>query len=503
MKQLSQATLLAASLLMVGCADLKPPASMAPTATVAATRKLVLVPRLVDGGYAASSVVARHTSQSIDHLVIKLFTVGQDAETPVLGAGGTPVQVDLGRDELSNPITISELHANKTYRVRAYAYRAAGTNVADLISDPEGSYVDVTVTTDDRPAMAQLKVTLTDVPFSGTATSNGVTVLDGGYSPVAPESITIGRLGTLQPKSSDVPITNTGGGYSEPVRIGNRVYQMGNNNDDNTKVMVADVRPDGSLSTFVEAGVNLTVPRTAYRRAIIGNRLYVFGGYNALTDTFMNTIEAATIQPDGTLGAFQVVNSHLVQPMGSFGLHVGGGKVYVFGGYNHDNGTSTTQVASIGPDGTLGSFVAYPAINLPTAMSGFATVRANQALYLLGNGFGLRNSVLKAPINPDGSLGNFQDTGVTLTIGRDALSGAFIGGKLYAIGGFSPNPGGTPLSSIEAATVNADGSLGAFSVLGGASLTPGEWGHESVIAGNSLYVFTSGHVQRFPIQVPN
>lgn len=500
MKKLSQATLLAASLLMVGCADLKAPVLIVPTATEAATSKLVLVPRFVDGGYAVSSVVARHTTQSIDHLVIKLFTLAQDVETPVLGADGMPVQVDLVRQELSNSITISELHANTTYRVRAYAYRASGTNAADLISKPEGSYVDVAVTNNDQPEMAQLKVTLTDVVFSGTAASNGVTVIAGGYSPVAPESVTIGRFGTLQPKSSDVPITNTIGGYCEPVRIGNRVYQLGSDANLNTKVMVADVQPDGSLSTFVEAGVNLTAPRASYRRAVIGNRLYVFGGKNPQTDLYMDTIEAATINRDGTLGAFQVVSSRLLQPMGNFGLYVGGGKVYVFGGYNHDNGRSTTQVASINPDGTIGGFVPHPNINLPFNMSGFATVRANQALYLLGNGDGLRNSVLKAPINPDGSLGNFQDTGVTLAIGRGAGTGAFIGGKLYAIGGV-----GTAAAepSIETATVNADGSLGAFSVLDGISLTPGEWGHESVIAGNSLYVFTAGHVQRFPIQLPN
>ncbi|MNL44186.1 hypothetical protein D3C87_1667450 [compost metagenome] len=104
---------------------------------------------------------------------------------------------------------------------------------------------------------------------------------------------------------------------------------------------------------------------------------------------------------------------------------------------------------------------------------------------------------MKAPINPDGSLGSFQNTGVTLATGRGNLSGAFIGGKLYAIGGFSPT---TPQSSIEAATLDPDGTLGAFSVVNGVSLTAGEWGHESVVAGNSLYVFTANHVQRFPIQ---
>lgn len=497
MKNASHAALLAASLLMAGCTALDLPLSSAPSATVAATGKLVLKPRIVNGGYAVSAVVTPHTAQSIYHLVIKLFALEGEDETPVLGAGGTPVQVDLQRDELTNPITIADLHAGRTYRVRAYAYRAAGTNAADLISKAEGSFIDVTVTNNDQPPMEQLVVTLTDVDFSGTATSSGVAVIDGGYRPVASESINVGINGSLQAKADDFAITDAVGGYLEPIRIGNRVYQMGAYSA-NTKVMVANVLPAASMSAFVDAGVTLTVPRRSFRRAVIGNRLYVFGGYNPQANARLTSIEAATINPDGTLGAFETVSSQLQTGVAGFGLYVGGGKVYVLGGALQNNsGLSTTQVASINSDGTLGNFVTNPDLNLPSANAGFATVRANSSLYLLGSGYGTRKGVLRAPINPDGSLGNIQEAGVTLNTGRDAGCGVFIGGKLYAIGG---NSGSGGVSTIEAATVNPDGTLGAFSVVDGVSLTDNEWGHESVVAGNSLYVFTNNHVQRFPIQ---
>lgn len=500
MKNLSYATLLAASLLMTGCDAINLPASLKPaTTSVAATGKLTLKPQIVSGGYAVSAAVPLNTAASIQHLVIKLFVVAEGDETPAVDATGVPIQIDIVRAELGNPVTFTGLHPNKTYRARAYAYRAAGTNPADLISKMEESFINVTVTNDDQPEMQQLKVTLTDVPFSGTATSNGVAVINGGYSPVAPENVAVGTIGLLQPKSDDFTMTNAVGGYLEPVRIGNRIYQMGAYST-NTTVMVADVQPDGSLSPFVDAGVSLTVPRRGFRRAVIGNRLYVFGGHNPQANVRLSSIEAATINPDGTLGAFQTVSSQLVSPMSGFAVYVGGGKVYVLGGANPDNsGISTTQVASINPDGTLGAFAANPALNLPTGMASFATVRANDALFLLGNSYGLRNSVLKAPINLDGSLGNFQDTGVTLAIGRGALTGAFIGGKLYAIGGYGVT---AEQASIEAATLNTDGTLGSFSVVDGVSVTSNEHGQESVIAGNSLYVFTNSHVQRFPIQLP-
>lgn len=501
MKKFSRATLLAASLLMTGCDAVNLPASLKPASTsVAATGKLTLKPQIVSGGYAVSAVVPHHTVQDIHHLVVKLFVLDQNAETPAVDPTNAPIQIDVVRAELGNPITFTSLHPNKTYRARAFAYRAAGTDPADLISTMEGSFVDVTVTNDDRPEMEQLKVTLTDVPFAGMANSNGVAVINGGYHPVAPESIGFGINGTLQATSSDVPMTDAVGGYLEPVRIGNRIYQMGGYST-NTNVMVANVQPDGSLSTFVDAGVDLTVPRRGFRRAVIGNRLYVFGGHNPQANVKLSSIEAATINPDGTLGAFQTVSSQLVAPMSGFSVYVGGGKVYVLGGgLQNNSGLSTTQVASINQDGTLGAFALNPDINLPTGMASFATVRAYGALYLLGNSYGLRNSVLKAPINPDGSLGAFQDTGKTLSIGRGALTGAFIGGKLYAIGGFGVS---AEQASIEAADLNQDGTLGDFAVVNGVTVTANEHAQESVIAGNSLYVFTNSHVQRFPIQAQN
>ncbi len=498
MKNVSMASLLAASLMMTGCtmADL----ALIPSATLtpAARGQLVLTPQFVNGGYAAASIVNPRTVASIHHLVVRLFILDGDAEIPATNAAGSPVQVDVVRAELSNPITLSPLRANTKYRVRAFAYRAAGTAEADLISTTdEGSYVDVNVTNDDAPIAATLKVTLTDVAFAGVATSNGVTVHNGGYAPVAPESIFVGTTGSLMSRTSTASITNTTGGYLELVRIGNRIYVLGGA-DSNTLVMKADVQPDGSLSAFASAGVNISSPRRGYRSAVIGNFLYLFGGHDPVANVYVNTIERAPIQPDGTLGAFEVVQTTLPTTLGSHGVYVGGGKVHIFGGSPaYTQQTAAAYTAPIHPDGSIGAFSAAPHLDLPQPSSSFATVRVKDRLYVIGGDLGMRNTVLAAPILPDGSLGAFADSGVTLETGRGTLSAAFIGGKIYAIGGFSPS---NPMNTIEAATVNPDGSLGAFSVVEGVTLNAGEWGHESVIAGNSLYVYANTEIQRFPIQ---
>ncbi|MNY51543.1 hypothetical protein D3C86_1871410 [compost metagenome] len=100
----------------------------------------------------------------------------------MLNASGNQVLKDIPQSALSDTITFSQLDANTTYRIRCYAYKAPGEILAHLISTSDaGSYVDVTLTNNDRPTMATLKVRLIDTIFSGTATSSGVSVTDGGY----------------------------------------------------------------------------------------------------------------------------------------------------------------------------------------------------------------------------------------------------------------------------------------------------------------------------------
>ena len=51
------------------------------------------------------------------------------------------------------------------------------------------SYTDVTLTSNDRPTLATLRVKLVDVLFDGQATSGGVAVTNGGYSTPGAEAI--------------------------------------------------------------------------------------------------------------------------------------------------------------------------------------------------------------------------------------------------------------------------------------------------------------------------
>ena len=76
--------------------------------------------------------------------------------------------------------------------MRGYAYKKAGIQDSDLISDSGSSYVDITVTDDDRPDVATLSVQLADRPFRGAGTGSieiKTGTLDG---PGGDEAIAVG-----------------------------------------------------------------------------------------------------------------------------------------------------------------------------------------------------------------------------------------------------------------------------------------------------------------------
>ncbi|MCL4478695.1 MAG: hypothetical protein M1381_06305 [Deltaproteobacteria bacterium] len=124
--------------------------------------------------------------------------------------------------------------------------------------------------------------------------------------------------------------------------------------------------------------------------------------------------------------------------------------VYALGGYY--TGTSITnsvEYAQVMTDGTLGNWQYTSSMNLPRAA--FAAVAISGWVYAVG-GYtdkGITNTVEKAPINPDGSLGKwvFIDP---MTIPRAGLAVVEDNGWIYALGGIS-TPNGMPLDTIEAA----------------------------------------------------
>ena len=194
-------------LVLSGCAQVSPLARHE-----AGGAPLMITPRYLSGGYRAQAVVPQIDVTSVNHLVLALNRVTAQGEEPVLTPGGGPVAADLTRTELNNAITFAHLVRNTTYRIRAYAYRNAGTDPSDLISVTAESYVDVVVGDDDRPALSPLTVKLIATPFAATArvalSATGsvlFTSLDLGFYSLAGNTETL--VATRSLRAEDIPST--------------------------------------------------------------------------------------------------------------------------------------------------------------------------------------------------------------------------------------------------------------------------------------------------------
>lgn len=153
---------------------------------------LQVVPHLVEGGYRAQALVSPWTPEGVVHVEIRLQTISPTGEEEPALLGGKPFVQDVAKAAFGAPFTLTGLEPNSRYRVRARAFKAAGSLPEDVISVASASFVDVALLADDRPTVATLSIQLQDVPFDGHGTVPGLDILPGGLVPVGSESLQLG-----------------------------------------------------------------------------------------------------------------------------------------------------------------------------------------------------------------------------------------------------------------------------------------------------------------------
>lgn len=349
---------------------------------------------------------------------------------------------------------------------------------------------------------------------------------------------TDGSLGRFVPLQDTALVTGRSGHTS--VIIGNFVYVIGGTRNDGAKLASierATIMPDGSLGPFTTIEVTLTTARSDQAIEIIGNALYVIGG-QAAGNLPSAAVERATINADGSLGAFGVAPGvALALARGGHSAAVLGGNIYAIGGLSPSGSTGSVEKAPIGPDGSVGPFAPVSDTALSIARTAFTTEMIGTWIYAIGGrsagnpvttidrasintdsaleafketnialvlsrvhdtsavirdsvyvigASGSENTIERARIRPDGALDNFASTTTNaLVTNRTEHTIAIIGNFLYVIGGASPGAG--RISSIERAAINSDGSLGPFAAVS-TVLTGPRSGHVGVTVGDFLYV---------------
>lgn len=248
-------------------------------------------------------------------------------------------------------------------------------------------------------------------------------------------------------------------------------------------VEAAPIHPDGSLGAFAEVG-HLVVAREAHSALVVGGSLYIFGGDTTAGGApAIGSIERAAILADGSLGAFASAGQ-LATPRQSAAVWQLGATVFIAGGGGNAGAQTSVESANIQADGTLGAFATSPASTLAVGeQCGGAVVSGNHA-YLIG-GVATSATAERASIDVGGGLGAPATATFALSTARDRYARAVIGSNLYLVGGSTND---TTLSSVERAPIASDGSLGAFTTLTSTSLVTPRDEPALAVIGSYLYV---------------
>lgn len=200
----------------------------------------------------------------------------------------------------------------------------------------------------------------------------------------------------------------------------------------------------------------ISAPRTGHGLLVIGETLHVIGG--ADRDTYFSATEYARIQPDGGLSAWRRGEHELKVGRAFHGVARAGGHVYAVGGSRTDveGLLDSVERAEILEDGTLGPWTLEKTrLNIPRRCVHVAVI--GDYLYAVG-GFGgiLLDSVERARIEPDGGLGEWELLIDTMLERRYVHAVEAVGGRLYVLGGHDKS-GGMGIPSVEWAQSDGEG----------------------------------------------
>lgn len=216
---------------------------------------------------------------------------------------------------------------------------------------------------------------------------------------------------------------------------------------------------------------------------VVGGVSTAANGQSYLTDK----VSTARVQPDGTLSAW--VDQAPVPPAREhLSLVTSDHFVYAIGGLAGTLGTNDVSRATVGTDGSITSWTKMTL--LPDKRSHQAAAVAAGAIWLTGGLEGDPNSnapalddVLRAQINPDGSLGDWTTVG-TLPVPLCVHSEVAVGNTIYLVGGIENSADFT--ADVRRVTVQADGTMGTWE---DATMLPTPRGHvlETPIWNQKIY----------------
>ncbi|MDB5098385.1 MAG: hypothetical protein JWM80_2806 [Cyanobacteria bacterium RYN_339] len=223
---------------------------------------------------------------------------------------------------------------------------------------------------------AALVNTGTHLYFMG-GESGGQELASVEHASVTSSSASSNPLGAF----ADGPSLNTARRWPQAIATSAYVYVIGGG--EVSTVERAAIQQDGSLGAF-QIDANASVHGRQYHNVVkLGNYVYSIGGQSG--GSYDNTVERATIGPNGTIGPWSLVEgSTLVQARGEFSTVVIGNYLYVIDGFQNGQYVDSIEVAAIDGFGNLGPFSTVPGALLNTTRDDHTSHVIGPYLYVIG-----------------------------------------------------------------------------------------------------------------------
>ncbi|HEX6715833.1 MAG TPA: hypothetical protein VF088_01910 [Pyrinomonadaceae bacterium] len=214
-------------------------------------------------------------------------------------------------------------------------------------------------------------------------------------------------------------------------------------------------------------------PRVAHRSVRYGNHLYVMGGYYFDFNVGLvlyNDVQYASLANDGSIVGGWNYTTPFQTPRLGHAAALNNGYVYIIAGGDGFSFFNDVQYAKLNSDGTVASdgWHTTSSLNVPRSNAEAVVRKVGNTTYLyvvggvgqVGDNFPHFNTTEYAVINADGSLGPFTLSPSTFNKGRSALGTLIVDGNLYVIGGWGDDFLADIFDDVQFAHLNNDGSIG-------------------------------------------
>ena len=266
------------------------------------------------------------------------------------------------------------------------------------------------------------------------------------------------------------------------------------------KAQVADLKQDGRINTWHETSEMVT-PRTGLGAVASNGFVYAVGGSDSNWQS-LDSAEYAKILPNGDLGPWKTDPHRLKTARSNLSLlrHEsldGSVSLYAVGGVGQVGSKTvhfdSVEFAPVQADGSLGEW-RHASFDMKGGRSTPAAFVEFNRLYICG-GWGDRNfddvfsDVQYTSLSPDADLNPWQTNSSGLWMRMYGQTASVVhtstGSFAVLIGGTLGE--GNIISFIQYGRIHEDGSVGPW-IMARTKIDRGRWGHAATIIGSRLYV---------------